>query len=517
MKESGRLAQIAVVKQALTEECLGLQRKDFSSLVMGAGAEFGELIVRQDLLIRIAGNRLNHAILIASGKDHGRVLLPAPAAWRKILTEQGINVAHKRSALLWQLYVTVILFQGAVSIGKIVYAGIGFGRKAEIKKKRYAYFSDLGPGNLPRHGNGNQSRDIISWYLQWPGRKPDIELIRHNVTNTLPCSAGDIAIKACAEPLSGLAGWHAVISFMLWGFAASLLAAFDCLRGRWWHAMLLHPAALAAKARILPLECLAQEYLFHNSNWILRPLWTYEAERRGSSILFYFYSTNCEGFKREDGYPPVPYGWKAMSWSHYLVWDEYQADFVRRAVGDKAHISVVGQIWFQSSSADMPGVEQKGVAVFDVTPFRSSQYCAFGLDFEFYVPAVANRFIEDISIATKEAGAIMLWKRKRNIGRFAHNEYRHCIRKVDESDHVLLIDPDISANRVIESSVAVISMPYTSTALIAKEMGKPSIYYDPCGLLQRDDRAAHGVPILSGVEELNAWILDQIIPDQRSQ
>ena len=64
--------------------------------------------------------------------------------------------------------------------------------------------------------------------------------------------------------------------------------------------------------------------------------------------------------------------------------------------------------------------------------------------------------------------------------------------------------------QVIEQAIAVISMPFTSTALIAKEMGKPSIYYDPMGRLQRDDRAAHGIPILSGIEELEEWISARI-------
>jgi polysaccharide biosynthesis PFTS motif protein len=83
-------------------------------------------------------------------------------------------------------------------------------------------------------------------------------------------------------------------------------------------------------------------------------------------------------------------------------------------------------------------------------------------------------------------------------------------RLLAENSHVVPVAPDISAIRVIESSIAVISMPFTSTALIAKEMGKPSAYYDPCGILQRDDRAAHGIPILSGVKELEAWLSAQI-------
>ena len=50
-------------------------------------------------------------------------------------------------------------------------------------------------------------------------------------------------------------------------------------------------------------------------------------------------------------------------------------------------------------------------------------------------------------------------------------------------------------------------MPYTSTALIAREAGIPSIYYDPTGLLRKDDPAAHGIPVVLGKHELEQWII----------
>jgi hypothetical protein len=45
-------------------------------------------------------------------------------------------------------------------------------------------------------------------------------------------------------------------------------------------------------------------------------------------------------------------------------------------------------------------------------------------------------------------------------------------------------------------------MPFTSTALVARNLGKPSYYYDPSGIIQKDDRAAHGIPVISGFAEL---------------
>jgi polysaccharide biosynthesis PFTS motif protein len=506
LKQSGRLDRIAVVKNELTEFPLGLSGEQFSSLIMGCGSASGEVVVRQYLLIRVGGLNLNRALLLALGKKRGRVIHPLPKVWREVLTRHGFQVANIRSAILWQCYVCAALLYGVAKIGMIAFAGLRSDKRATLNQKCYAYFADLGQGNLPKVVNGSQSHDVISWYLQWEGIKPDIEVICHGVAHSLPDKVGDIAILTQHRPLPALIGWRSIIKYAAWGLLASVFAALDCLRGRWWTALLLNQAALAAQARTLPAKFLAREYLFHNSGWIYRPLWTYEAERLGSAISLYFYSTNCEAFKLPDGYPSLPYGWRAMNWPRYLVWDEHQADFVRRSVGKLANISVVGPIWFQSSAAQMPRFDKPGVAVFDITPHRFSRYCTLGADREFFTPAVANPFLLHMSDAIQRHGVLMLWKRKRNIGRTAHPQYRYLANRLAENSHVVSVDPDISAILVIESSVAVISMPFTSTALIAREMGKPSIYYDPTGLLQRGDRAAHGIPILSGTEELDAWI-----------
>ena len=41
---------------------------------------------------------------------------------------------------------------------------------------------------------------------------------------------------------------------------------------------------------------------------------------------------------------------------------------------------------------------------------------------------------------------------------------------------------------------------------IGREAKKPSIYYDPLGLLQQDDPAAHGILVIQGPEELSSWL-----------
>jgi polysaccharide biosynthesis PFTS motif protein len=167
---------------------------------------------------------------------------------------------------------------------------------------------------------------------------------------------------------------------------------------------------------------------------------------------------------------------------------------------------VVGPIWFQSSAAEIESLRTRAVAVFDVQPHRESSYRSLGIATEYYVPRVACRFLLDIHAALTECGGDMVLKRKREIGRSLHPRYRNAVEALGRAGGFTAVDPEISALRVIETCTAVISMPFTSTALLGRQLGKPSVYYDPFGIARNDDRAAHGIEVLSGPDELRAWL-----------
>jgi polysaccharide biosynthesis PFTS motif protein len=506
LRDTSKLSQIAAVKQAITEHSLNLPLSSFSALIMGKGIVAGELVIRQNLLIRLGGNSLNSALLLAVGKKDEYITLPIPKEWREILKKHGFKISNYRSAILWNGYVISVMLLGIARIVKISLSVFESKNKTNVFPSQYAYFDGLNRDNLPYEINDRKSHDIISWYLQWTERRSDIKVVCHGVIDVLPLIINDTKIISQSTILPDLTKRRILFKYAIWGVIAIFISTLDFLRGRWWHAIILIEAAIAKQAQLLSKDSVASQYLFNNSNWIYRPLWTYEVEAKGSDISFYFYSTNCEAFKNVDGYPQIGYGWRAMNWPRYMVWDEYQADFVRRAVGVKSNINIVGPIWFQSSKVELPIVTKAAVAVFDVTPHRASIYCSLGLENEFYTPNVAIPFIEHVNIVTKKLDLLMLWKIKRNIGSRVHPKYQRYKELIAALEHVTMVEPDISPMSVIESSIVVISMPFTSTAIIAREMGKPSIYYDPTGLLEREDRASHGIPILSGCDELEAWL-----------
>ncbi|CAM8663973.1 Polysaccharide biosynthesis PFTS motif protein [Oxalobacteraceae bacterium] len=506
LRAASRLGVIGDVKNDLTEAPIPACTGKFSAAVFGAAAGSAERALRQYLLIQLGGVNLNRALLMAAAAPRKSICYPMPGDWRRIVRRHGFQVSEWRCAIYWSAYVFVMWSYGATRTLRILLEGLRSGGSRTLDGSRYAYFLDLSSGNLPSRCGEQSSHDVVSWYAQWPGRNPEISSVRHGVVGMPRIEVSGLDVSPQKKPLPPLAGAQEITAYLRWSLAAIVRSASDALRGHWWHAVMLSHAAVAAQARHVPAEALAKMYLFNNSGWIYRPLWTYEAERRGCDIVMYFYSTNCEPFKRADGYPPMYYGYRSMNWPRYLVWDDYQADFVSRATDGAARLDVVGPIWFQGKSTDVDAASGLSVAVFDVTPTRSSWYRILALESEFYVPDTVNTFLEQIQDAVSRQRGRMLWKHKRNIGRTAHPWYRSCAERLGNAENVVLVDPTVSAMKVIEAATVTISLPFTSTALLARHMGKPSAYYDPTGTVQAGDRAAHGIPVLSGPTDLGTWL-----------
>jgi polysaccharide biosynthesis PFTS motif protein len=512
--ESRQLLPVAVMATLTTHEVrMGPPRR----WLMGAASSTSDLVARQYLLRRVMGSiALNSSMLQSIGTGRP-VVHPLPAEWRKYLRTHGLEVAGVRSAIAWWGYVGLLWVYGVSVLGRILAASMTRGGlDAWRGARRYVYFVALTPGNTPRPGADGRSHDIVSWYWNWKGRASDIDMLAHSVPSLPPAAGPPVrALPACLPPLTG---W-AIPRFAVWGMAAAVAALWDLCLGRWGHAVLLSEAAEAASVRLHPQAPLAVEYCFHASNPIYRPLWTYEAEARGSGTALYCYSTNSEGFKTPDGYTTPLHSWQVMTWPRILVWDEAQADFMRRAVGDRASTTIVGTVWFESSPLAMPDVPPGAIAVFDVQPQRVWRRQTLGLAHEFYTPRTAAAFIADIVKVAAEFSRPVVFKRKRRGGPLVHRGYLRMIERFTAAGAFTLVDPDISAVRVIESCDAVISMPFTSTALIARADGVPSVYFDPLGLVQPDDRAAHGVPVVHGIEGLRDWFRSLPVlraPDDRA-
>ena len=507
LKDSNQIGKIYSVLGSFMNNKLICCEQRTSKLFFGTALNNSELIIRQYLQSRVANLSFNKSLLCFLGKHGSKVVHPLPSQWRKLVEQNGFKVDNIKSALLWYSFVTQMWAYGTVSIIIQSFKNLKMliGRNYPLPVN-YVFFDSLNRNNLPQPCEDGQSFEIITWYLKWPGRISGVDNICHNVRESNTQIINDITIISIPSVIPPLGNLYSTIRYISWGIGASIISLFNIFIGHWWHPLMLHEASIAKLVSLQTPGKLAREYFFHNSNHIYRPLWTYEAEKKGSKISFYFYSTNNEGFKSSDGYRKLFIGWRTATWPRYLVWNTFQGDFIRRTVDMNAIVDVVGPIWFSTIKISLPDIPQNSIAVFDVQPVRDSYYQILGIPYEYYTPETAVPFIKDIYATLHKHDVTLVLKRKRNIGHLSHYKFRQCVDALDGQNSFIAIDPDLSAFRVIEKCVAVISMPFTSTAIIGRELGKPSIYYDPSGFVKKNDRAAHGIPILTGPQELSEWL-----------
>lgn len=518
LRAEGRLDEIVESKDRLARTPV-VDQGHLSRFVFGAAHPSAGRVLQQYLAVHVLHERLQRALLASAGSGTPLVC-PLPRRWQRALAAAGIRVDGTRSTLLWAGLVIAWLGRGilrTMGIARIVVLGPP---GATVRRARWggaghltntAAFDGLGPTHLPNPGADGRSFDIFSWYAQWDGRRPGVDRLVHTIPAPLTTTAGAGSLPVVHRPdLLPQLSRTAACRTLAWCAAAIVRATIDLLRGRWAHAAILSQAIQARQLAEAPGSP-AGDYLFHNSGWLYRPLWTYEAEARGSRVLFYFYSTNIETFKGASGYRRQAHMWHVATWPAYLVWDEAQAAFIRREVAPDAVVQVVGPIPFGGRDDALPDVQPDAVAVFDVQPHRDFTYQVIVAQPIYYTPEVALAFINDIQAALADVARPMVFKHKRQVdGHAIHARYRRRLAALHEQTGIVALDPTIAAWRVIEASSAVISMPFTSTALLGRAQGKPSIYYvpeyAPFDPVQDDDRAAHGIPIVRGPVALRAWL-----------
>jgi polysaccharide biosynthesis PFTS motif protein len=511
IKLEKRFDLIRSLKLDLTISRLWPENMVVSQEIYGSGSDAAELITRQYLLTRYGGIGLNKAILCSLGSDNSPIIYPLPKVWQDLLIKHGYSVAKVRCSLSWSVQVAIMWLYGVFRGSKIIFEALSkIIQPVDQDLKRYAYFSELSSTHLPQLCQDGRSHDVITWYSKWKGRPKSLNAICHSVVESESLLAGEISVEYRSSPVPSISTMRTLLHYTGWFFQAICRAAYDALRGKWWHAMLLAESAVAAKARLINPDQLAREYLFHNSSHIYRPLWTYEAVSSGSRIIFYFYSLP-EQFKSQNGYVPDNIDWGATNWPHYLVWDVYQEEFIRRAVSSDNVVEIVDPIWFQSNAVELPVIPHKSIAVFDVSPFRNSAHFGFTTIAELYWGHdVENKFLIDIKAALLSCGGMMVYKGKRGLGKQGRRKYTDLLMNLANDRNIIFIDSGTSPFRVVEACQMVISLPFTSTALIGKKLGKPSVYYDPLGILDTADRGAHGIEILSGPKKLEDWIAKMI-------
>jgi polysaccharide biosynthesis PFTS motif protein len=481
-----------------------------------------ETIVRQYLTHRLLRTFVFPEILrqIGSG-TRSPFRAPIPKPWRQLLLREGIHVDNIACAVLWQGYLIAILGMSFLDCMRHL---VRQRRQGSLDISGAGYFHALAVPQTPRASTHGPSRDLLTCISNRAFLPKNIAWLAHSAITSTELGPQELHDTACRLPVGRvLAPWSGanglVVQAIVLAKTIGMGMAFIGwgLFGKWWNPLLLHEAMLLRLFHATPQWGRARAYFFHNSGWILRPLWTYGAELSGADVILYFYSSNVAG-KDCHGRAFANNQWELCTWPQYWVWDKIMTQFIlERTHARPDQLILTGPIEFADTPAPLPSFTLPSIALFDVQPVRLAIYAQIALAFDYYIPATSHAFLAQTTGAAQALGYACVLKRKRSHGRSViDRSYLSQVDALIEAGQLFAVDPELAASRVIEQADAVISMPYTSTSVIAQSMGKPSCYFDPIGLLAKDDKDARGLPILHTQIELEEWLREvlDIAPEE---
>ncbi|WP_020592899.1 polysaccharide biosynthesis PFTS motif protein [Kiloniella laminariae] len=433
--------------------------------------------------------------------------IPVPHLWRKILRSQGYPVPSFRSRLAflwlqWQAYSRGIRRVASLSIRELkTPPNVG-------TSPPYAVICDCPSSAITQNKTDFQhSRTLLTWYKNSTIIPKGIKEIWAECPSLINAHQSTETVKIVEQVHPVIQSKLGKIHFVLSSIGLCVLSFAQWICGHWWTPLILADAiTLNHFARLAPGQ-MASSYLFHFGNWDLRPLWTYLAERQGARVQIAYYSCNTLPFCFQNGErrPPLPI-LPIINWPENAVWTEAQAEYFSQHMVHAGDFSVEGPIPIGDTQTLLPELPKRYVAVFDVTAQRPVSLAARGIYADYYSSETICSFLLSVKEALAQKNLTMVIKRKRNVGRIADKDYVKTINALTSSENIIEVDPKISAERLIEKATAVISIPFTSTAHIAKALEKPSIFFDPVNKLAKDCAATREVPLVSTINELVDWL-----------
>ena len=451
----------------------------------------GKLCVHHLLFYRLVGYNFNSELTAFFGQENRKFSYPLPKKWIKVLVDNGVDVNVLNSRMLWFFFqIKWYLLGLATGILEISYLF----KKSKKINAPFVCFENLSKNNFPSKENEN---NIVGWYLKQPDSK-GIKSILHNCHN-LNYSFNNYNIQYGSKfMLDGFSLKIKAYARIVLCFITSLFFAQERL--------LLRERVFEILMKYVTGKYLADSYFFHNSSLHFKPLWTYEAEKKGAKVIMFQYSTNILPFKRRNEKYNLDFKWNYLAWKEYWVWGKTQKQIFENLIQTDAIIINKNPIPFSSIKTDE--LPSKKILVFLVDPFNKPLFYSLAQNVEYYTDEVCAQFLSCILSETRKLNVEIVLKQKRKNPAISKKHLRF-LEKYSKNEGVLLVDPDISPFDLILKSnpQAVISMPFTSTASIAKHYNIPSVYFDPTGLLDNKHYSNNGIDVLQTKEDLRDFLL----------
>ena len=131
-------------------------------------------------------------------------------------------------------------------------------------------------------------------------------------------------------------------------------------------------------------------------------------------------------------------------------------------------------------------------------------YTSYCNDFEYYIYSNIENFYNEIIKLAKIKNVKINVKVKKIISSTS-KRYISLINKLSNEPNIMVFE-DVCVFDIIKNSKLVIGLPFTSPTVIAQNLGVKCIFFDPSGLVDKNNSPNRKIFIAQSSEELKLWI-----------
>lgn len=492
------ISKIHELKKEMFFKKIDIYYKCFSSYIYSTNHDNVEYNLSQLLNILFLNNEFNKKLLL-SLYNNKIFSHPLPSEYISILKSNNIKINRTLSTLRF-ISIIIKYFASGLFNNLVLLKKIFFENKPILSSNKFVFFPDISESCIPLE-NGNNKYNVINWYILNKLNTKILE-IRHNIKSKNYFNKNGIVIKSENHPADYLQTTSQKSKFLLWSIHSFLYNIFCLLTFRFTNVLVYAQACNAKVYELTNKEYLPVEIYFSISNFSFKPLWTYVAEGKNIKVVNYSYASSFQGFKIKTGYIDQEYLFLNTKWKFIYLWSKDYYEYVISRTPKNVNIELVNPIFYSDSNYNVETSIKNYIGVFDVTPMNEDISCTYLPELRYRSTENSILFLNHIYDAAMTNNYILLWKRKRKFHAIHSKEYIDFCHEFEKRKNVVLVDSDASAFKVIQFCKVCISMPFTSTALIAKYYNIKSIYYDPTSLLYPDDRGAQGIELVQNKNNL---------------
>ena len=222
-------------------------------------------------------------------------------------------------------------------------------------------------------------------------------------------------------------------------------------------------------------------YIGNEIQIMTKPLWSLEAEKKNFPVYILLYSTNNFKLPAPKELLKVKNQWGAnlYDWKKYIVFCKEQKNFINH-FSNKSEIFVINDIFnFEGKSFNIK--KKKNfiyISLFEVTPYNDHLYNKFFPPFKYWTPEITIKFYLDIFKSVENYENIKFLIKPKRLSKDKINVQDTILKFKNYKKKVILFPSEINPVSLIKKSDIVFSMPFTSTAFIARSLKKNTFFYD---------------------------------------